>query len=1190
MGYQEVYQTTSKGIHTARRHENDLNEHNCPLNNGRSIKETRNADFRQFHKRATLKYATLSLCFLFLLLDSVTGQRHIGLQPSRTMFPALSREEDFNPGMEDPTPRFLEKPCIFSASVGTLFNQSMMNEIGKMNTSISMDASLIEVQISNPELSDWIIYDKTRALLQGVPLKNHVGLRYQVLVSALTVNSKEPINFSCLVVVEADKKPIFAADKRLRWRPGTDAIGCLPNEPVVHLVLWLDATKDDLSPKKRVSLLENLIETFSTVKTFTPELAAIEIRSTNTHRGFLSGNGNSKKESDDLPDVALSWPLGCGTDSVAPTDLDQVESASQNGSLALAVGHDIIMWSAENRKPKQTRGRDIKRYKRQIKPSQFASPVPPNLLATPGSGSLSNSDVEPFDESQSRSSRRSSHHRIMIPESPGIKPPPSTPAIKVPDRPAPPVPSSPGISRDNLRLSINEPTGHHPQKDAGVDDIHATAATYFEYRIPRNAFRDEEDGNTRSLSLSLSKFGTPFTGSKWLMLDSPSQTLFGVPPRSYKSIPGAQSAFVLTANDTSGRTVTDNFAVHYSQRPRPANHRITISFTYNKKQPTLTVTSLFLRRLSSALGAGMSDIRPPGHFTVQKTDFRSNFQQLTWFDNTANSKKRCDRGRIENWWRIITGLGVDYGKLSAKPTSAFIRNFSPDFLLRSAKISLFGPCSEPKTKATLPPPPPPPLKTKPIVKKPITETATTTSKFPPVIDLLPDPTPITIKKLDPSNTPDKQASINQPTKTFSDKNDQLLPRYSAPYLTDPEHVIVLSARVGRISKAAISRGLFVTNNPNTYGEDLTLQLLPWGDGEADWVTLDTKDWYLIALPQAPDVQPLHQLNSTHREWKGGVRALDQWQRSSQRVRARIILPDWSPNDDTLDAGVTHLFKMTILNYALHNFTTLDSDRLMRTIRDIYGDSDLNNLYIYPPESGSVIFSWLNLTLASEDHCPYKGIADMADVIFEKVGSKYHVKSEVMQKLKDAGFDVENIALKNKNACTKYPKTISSSTPAPKTTAAVVPVDSAPTSSGGTTSIIIIAVVLSCVVFLVVIAVVKCRSSVRRKRKDKEQKNKAADSLIAPGGSYHFGEYKKSGDVSPEQKFRYKPGTPIVFDGETENGHLAAPLLRSQQTSFITRPSPSSSCGEPGNDKTLLTDTSPSDGNDVRPPPPPYIRK
>ena len=94
----------------------------------------------------------------------------------------------------------------------------------------------------------------------------------------------------------------------------------------------------------------------------------------------------------------------------------------------------------------------------------------------------------------------------------------------------------------------------------------------FEYRIPENSFRDEQDGSTRKLQLELLNFdGTNIKKNSWIHL-RPSQVLVALPNNhTLKNQPKGGYRFLLVAKDKEGlmtkMEITINFDISYYSRP-----------------------------------------------------------------------------------------------------------------------------------------------------------------------------------------------------------------------------------------------------------------------------------------------------------------------------------------------------------------------------------------------------------------------------------------------------------------------------------------------------------------------------------------------------------------------------------------------------------------------------------------------
>ena len=73
-------------------------------------------------------------------------------------------------------------------------------------------------------------------------------------------------------------------------------------------------------------------------------------------------------------------------------------------------------------------------------------------------------------------------------------------------------------------------------------------------------------------------------------------------------------------------------------------------------------------------------------------------------------------------------------------------------------------------------------------------------------------------------------------------------------------------------------------------------------------------------------------------------------------------------------------------------------RLLEIIQDLYGDRNTDWIYVYPIESGSVLFSWHNESLSKVDVCPSSDILQLQNVlIHSKDNEKTLTVSDVFQR-------------------------------------------------------------------------------------------------------------------------------------------------------------------------------------------------
>jgi neurexin len=109
-----------------------------------------------------------------------------------------------------------------------------------------------------------------------------------------------------------------------------------------------------------------------------------------------------------------------------------------------------------------------------------------------------------------------------------------------------------------------------------IDHIKVLVGRYFELRIPSSTFEDQEDGNTRNLSLTITLvYGKPLPADGWLKFNEISQTLYGIPLKSDTIGQNVVNKFILTAKDSQGQVVKDAISLTYEYEME-LNHRLSV--------------------------------------------------------------------------------------------------------------------------------------------------------------------------------------------------------------------------------------------------------------------------------------------------------------------------------------------------------------------------------------------------------------------------------------------------------------------------------------------------------------------------------------------------------------------------------------------------------------------------------------
>ena len=84
--------------------------------------------------------------------------------------------------------------------------------------------------------------------------------------------------------------------------------------------------------------------------------------------------------------------------------------------------------------------------------------------------------------------------------------------------------TTPTTTTTTEKIIYNKP----PMLEKRLQKIPAIAGKPLSYIIPYNTFRDEEDGDTRNLHLSLKLQGAPLKSTNWLQFNSKTQEVYGL--------------------------------------------------------------------------------------------------------------------------------------------------------------------------------------------------------------------------------------------------------------------------------------------------------------------------------------------------------------------------------------------------------------------------------------------------------------------------------------------------------------------------------------------------------------------------------------------------------------------------------------------------------------------------------------
>ena len=212
-----------------------------------------------------------------------------------------------------------------------------------------------------------------------------------------------------------------------------------------------------------------------------------------------------------------------------------------------------------------------------------------------------------------------------------------------------------------------------------VDQLEAQVGVLFRYQVPEDTFHDEEDGNTRSLTLNLLNITRdPLNPKSWLQFDVPNQEFYGLP---LESDLGTEE-YQLRCTDRGGLSTFDGLVVVVKERPKNEEPVVEFSLKIDSDFESLTTSAHRKARLVDALANlfGDADAR---HIVIRS--FKPGSVNVVWTNGTLHGSL-CPQETILNLRRIIID---DEGKLTQHCVDILT---AADFIPESAAVVPLGVC------------------------------------------------------------------------------------------------------------------------------------------------------------------------------------------------------------------------------------------------------------------------------------------------------------------------------------------------------------------------------------------------------------------------------------------------------------------------------------------------------------------
>ncbi|XP_050307693.1 dystroglycan 1 isoform X2 [Anthonomus grandis grandis] len=197
------------------------------------------------------------------------------------------------------------------------------------------------------------------------------------------------------------------------------------------------------------------------------------------------------------------------------------------------------------------------------------------------------------------------------------------------------------------RFIPEEPKNTRPYIENRLQYQSVTAGKVFRYVIPKNTFKDAEDGYNLTLQV-LDNDEQPISKSSWLQFNPLRRELYGLPLANDVS----NWMYIIRASDKEGEFKQDQLTIQVQQHrlERVVNHEFILKLRIEKPQeyPHYIDWSLrVLRALGRVYGTNMSEI------TVRHINHTSDPVVFVW-SNDSLPTTYCPRSEIEELYKALT--------------------------------------------------------------------------------------------------------------------------------------------------------------------------------------------------------------------------------------------------------------------------------------------------------------------------------------------------------------------------------------------------------------------------------------------------------------------------------------------------------------------------------------------------------
>ncbi|XP_022823443.1 dystroglycan isoform X1 [Spodoptera litura] len=232
------------------------------------------------------------------------------------------------------------------------------------------------------------------------------------------------------------------------------------------------------------------------------------------------------------------------------------------------------------------------------------------------------------------------------------------------------------------------PDTYPPVTRNQVDHLTATVGHLLVYKVPEDTFFDPEDGDTRSLSLSLRYSDrTELPAGHWLQFDAKNQEFYGLPAPSDEG----SVSYQLIAEDSSKKSAYDSLIVEVAKAPtiRPTvEFQMTMEYPFPMLAYDANNKRKVVEKLAALFGQKETD-------NIRIQSITNNPTTIIWY-NTSLPMDRCPKKEIEELRKMI--IVDERGSMGGALKENVDHVFDKDFKVMSIRLIPLGLCAEQNTK------------------------------------------------------------------------------------------------------------------------------------------------------------------------------------------------------------------------------------------------------------------------------------------------------------------------------------------------------------------------------------------------------------------------------------------------------------------------------------------------------------